>query len=297
MIGSSWFVDRNWDRLRKHMCAYFQIDQPALTGTTRWGTSSNAELKRFHQTIEERLLPNRQHYWRRATKNGDASFFGLGVPMLHGEGSFTEEELKETALANLGWWHHSLECTMDKLDWNWMADHLQVYGAYLWELCTAPVLPFEFMSVAEQFVDRLEELAAPGKAVGLDGVVDRARSLGETAARFDEIAESWRERYRSGQAGDDGKADVLNECMKRVSRLLVPIQSTAIGTYGHDPYGLTRQTTMIPALYDLPELGRMAEDNADSWMLQTELVRERNRVGDALADANWLLEETLAKLA
>jgi hypothetical protein len=121
--------------------------------------------------------------------------------------------------------------------------------------------------------------------------------LGETAARFDEIAESWRERYRSGQAGDDGKADVLNECMKRVSRLLVPIQSTAIGTYGHDPYGLTRQTTMIPALYDLPELGRMAEDNADSWMLQTELVRERNRVGDALADANWLLEETLAKLA
>ena len=296
MIGSSWFVDRNWDRLRQHMCAYFQIDQPALTGTTRWGASSNAELKRFHQAIEERLLPNRQHYWRRAAKNGDASFFGLGVPMLHGEGSFTEAELKQTALANLGWWHHSLECTIDKLDWNWMADHLQVYGAYLWELCTAPVLPFEFVSVAEQFSERLQELAVPGKAVALDGVIDRAKTLGETAARFDEIAESWRERYRSGQAGDHGAADVLNECMKRLSRLLVPVQSTAIGTYGHDPYGFTPQTTMIPALYDLPELGRMDEDSAESWMLRTELVRERNRVGDALADANWLLEETIAKL-
>ena len=296
MIGSSWYVDQNWDRLRRHLCAYLQIDQPAITGSTLWGASSNAELKRFHQAVEERVLPNRQRYWRRAVKNGDSSFFGLGVPMLHGEGSFTEDELKETALASLGWWHHSLECTIDKLDFHWMADHLRVYGAYVWELCTAPVLPFEFMSVAEQFAERLEELAEPGRAVGLGGVIDRARTLGETAARFDEIAEHWRRRYQSGQASDDGAADALNECMKRVSRLLVPMQSTAIGTYGHDPYGFTPQTTMIPALYDLPELGRLGEDSEESWMLRTELVRERNRVGDALADANWLLEETIAKL-
>ena len=30
MIGSSWFVDRNSDRLRKHAVAYLQIDQPSL---------------------------------------------------------------------------------------------------------------------------------------------------------------------------------------------------------------------------------------------------------------------------
>ena len=47
MVGSSWFADRNWDRLRKHAVAYLQIDQPACVGTTRWGTSSNAELRRF----------------------------------------------------------------------------------------------------------------------------------------------------------------------------------------------------------------------------------------------------------
>ena len=84
--------------------------------------------------------------------------------------------------------------------------------------------------------------------------------------------------------------------MKRVSRLLVPMQSTAIGTYGHDPYGYTPQTTMIPALYDLPELGRMSEDDEEAWMLRTELRRERNRVGDALGDAERLLKESLAKL-
>jgi hypothetical protein len=34
MIGSSWFVDRNWDRLREHAVAYLQIDQPACAGTS-----------------------------------------------------------------------------------------------------------------------------------------------------------------------------------------------------------------------------------------------------------------------
>ena len=89
-------------------------------------------------------------------KNGDASFFGLGVPMLAAQGAFTEDELKKTALANLGWWHHAIENTIDKLDFAFMADHMRVYAAYLWELCTAVVLPFEFVSVADQFIERLE---------------------------------------------------------------------------------------------------------------------------------------------
>ena len=96
---------------------------PACAGTTRWSTASNAELKRFHQGVEKRILGSRPAAWRRAVKNGDSSFFGLGVPMLAAQGAFTEEELKRTALANLGWWHHSIENTIDKLDFAFMADH------------------------------------------------------------------------------------------------------------------------------------------------------------------------------
>lgn len=296
MIGSSWFVDRNWDRLRKHMVAYLQIDQPACAGTTRWGTSSNVELRRFHQAIEHRLVGDRQVYWRRAVKTGDASFFGLGVPMMHGEGAFTEEELQATALANLGWWHHSIECRIDKLDFNWLADHLRIYGAYLWELCTAPILPFEFMSVAEQFTGRLQELGAAGETIGLASVIDLSRQLGAATARLDAAAEQWRERYRTQEATDDGPAELLNSCMKRLSRLLVPLQSTAKGTYGHDPYGLTAQTTMIPSLYETSRLAQLAPDSEERWMLETQLVRERNRVADALSDAGTLIDETLKQL-
>jgi hypothetical protein len=54
-------------------------------------------------------LGDRPSQWRRAVKTGDSSFFAA-------LGAYTEEELKRSALANLGWWHHSLQNTIDKVD-------------------------------------------------------------------------------------------------------------------------------------------------------------------------------------
>jgi hypothetical protein len=240
-------------------------------------------------------MAGREHVWKRAVKIGDASFFGLGVPMMHAEGAFTEAELKATALANLGWWHHSLECTVDKVDFTWMRDHLTMYGAYLWELLTAPVLPFTYTGVAEQFIGRLNELAVAGKAIRLDGALARAEGFREAAARFDQAADGWRERYGRSDVKDEEPAEILNRCMKRLGRLLIPLESTSVGTYGHDPYGLTPQTTMIPCLYDVPRLAALPEAE-ERWMLETKLVRQRNRVADALGDARGLIEETLRRL-
>ena len=297
MVGSSWFVDRNWDRLREHAVAYLQIDQPACAGTTRWSAASNVELKRFHQGVEKRILGNRAAAWRRAVKNGDASFFGLGVPMLAAQGAFTEEELKKTALANLGWWHHSVENTIDKLDFTFMADHLRVYAAYLWELCTAVVLPFEYVSVADQFIERLDQLKAGAEGIGLAGR-RRSRQGLQGVGR-----EARGRRRRSGAAAmprarakDEAPAEILNACMKRLSRALVPLASTSKGAYGHDPYGYTPQGTMIPSLYDVPRYAKLGDGEA-RWMLETQLVRDRNRIADALEDCRRLIDDTLARLA
>ena len=295
MIGSTWYVERNWDRLREHAVAYLQIDQPACMGTTRWAASSNGEMKRFHQGVEKRVLGSRPTTWRRAVKNGDASFFGLGVPMLAAQGAFTEEELKMTALANLGWWLHSIENTIDKLDFTYMQDHLQVYAGYLWELCTAVVLPFEFTDVADQFIDRLDQLQPGAEALGLDGAASRARAFKAAAVRLDAAAATWRARYAEGRTKDEGAADILNSCMKRLSRTLVPLASTAKGTYGHDPYGYTPQGTMIPSLFDVPRYAKLADGEA-RWMLETALVRDRNRVADALDDCRRLIDDALARL-
>lgn len=293
MAGSAWYADRNWDDLRSHCVAYLQIDQPACIGTTEWATHSNAELKSFSSEIEKRLL-DKPMSWKRSVKSGDSSFFGLGIPMLTSQGAYTAAELKETANATLGWWHHSIENRLDKMDWKLMQEHIRVYAAYLWELTTAPVLPFRFTPVAEQVIARLEEFKEPGRSVGIEGAQASARRFADAAAKIDAAAAAEAQRFKDGR-GSEPAALLLNGAIKRLSRILVPLQSTAIGTYGHDPYGYTPQTTMIPSLYELGELKGMSEGE-QRWMLETKLVRARNRVADALQDSSAIIHDALAQL-
>lgn len=294
MAGSTWFADRHWDELRDHACAYLQIDQPACTGTTQWHTTSNVELKAFHQREEKALLPAREVTWKRVAKSGDASFIGLGIPMFQGEGAFTEAELQASALATRGWWHHSIECTLDKVDFDYMQEHLRVYAAYLWELCTAPVLPFTYVPVAQQVIKRLDEITAPAEGVNLDGLKATARKLLEAAERFDRITSAVAQRFIDG-AGNEQHARLLNRAIKRISRLVVPLMSSSIGKYGHDPYSFTPQSTLIPALYDAERVGRVEADE-ERWMQETQLTRNRNRVADALQETIALMEDACTAL-
>ncbi|MEH2477997.1 hypothetical protein V1282_001354 [Nitrobacteraceae bacterium AZCC 2146] len=293
MAGSTWFADRNWDNLRKNCVAYLQIDQPACIGTTEWATSSNPELRSFHSAIETRLL-NKKIRWERQAKSGDSSFFGLGIPSFQGRGAFTDAELKSTAHATLGWWHHSIENRLDKLDWSLMQEHLRVYTAYLWELTTAPILPFRFAPVSKQISDRLEELHVAGKSVGLETAQDDATRFTNAVVRLDSRAAQEAEQF-AGSRGSEQAALLINRTIKRLSRILVPLQSSSVGRYGHDTYGFTPQTTMIPCLYDLQQLDQLP-DGEQRWMLETKMVRARNRVSDALQDSTDLIDEMFARL-
>ena len=276
MAGSSWWVDRNWERLRRDAVAYLQIDQPACLGAGCWAAAANTELRRFQQAIDARLVPDRKRSWRRSPKVGDSSFFGLGVPMLTSLAAFDEAELKVTANAHWGWWHHTLDNTLDKVDWAALPLHLRVYGAYLWELCTTPVLPLDFVPVAEEIVQRLRELRQVEDPLDLAVVIERAGVLREAALRLD-------------AADAPGK----NECLKRLGRLLLPITTTAKGVYGHDPYSYTPQGTVLPALYDAPRLADPGLDAVARTMLETQLLRERNRIADALDEACRLINGCL----
>jgi hypothetical protein len=295
MAGSTWFADRHWDVLRDHACAYLQIDQPSCTGTTQWHTTSSVELKSFHQREEKALMPDREISWKRVAKSGDASFIGLGVPMFQGEGAFTQAQLKASALATRGWWHHSLECTIDKVDFEYMQTHLEVYAAYLWELCTAPILPFNYVPMAQQVIERLDEIKSPAEGFNLEGLKALASQLLEAAERFDQSTSSVAAQFAAG-AGNEQHALRLNRAIKRISRLVVPLMSSSVGKYAHDPYSFTPQSTLIPSLYNAERVGRIQPDE-ERWMHETQLTRDRNQVADTLRQTIELMEDATASVA
>ena len=122
------------------------------------------------------MLGSKPYGWGMIDKAGDASFLGLGVPIMYAQGEYTPEELEASANAIVGWWHHSTENTVDKLDWDLMDEHLRMYVAYLWELCTTPILPYEFAGLAARFKERIEEFGTAGRLIGLDSVIAKAEA-------------------------------------------------------------------------------------------------------------------------
>src|SRR6185437_11525122 len=135
------------------------------------------------------VLPQR---WGRQSKNGDSSFFGVGIAALAGEMMFSEEEERRTGFANLGWFHHSARNTLDKVDRTLLAPHLEVYARWMWGLLTEPILPHEYEPLGHAFVERLTELSAydvPG--IDLQGALEQARAFHRLATELDKRSAAW----------------------------------------------------------------------------------------------------------
>jgi hypothetical protein len=293
MIGSSHFVDTYWDELRENGVAYVQVDQPALKGTTEWETKSDYELHDYHAAVERCILGSGWHFgWKRFTKLGDASFFGVGVPGIVGRSGFPTATVQAWGNANLGWWHHSIENTMDVLDRELLGVHLKVYMGYLWGILTAPILPNRFTPTVKQMVDRLNELEPQGEPVKLAGAMQIAKEALRAAERLDTAVDVWR------QQADVPKEieQTVNGTLKGLSRILVPLGGTVAGTYGQDPYGLSAQSTLLPGLYDLPRMNSLPPQAEEREMLFRELIRQRNRLADSMREARDLANRTVAAI-
>jgi len=288
MISSSRFADVNWDRLRRLCVAYVQIDQPAMTGTSTWHVSSTDDIQNYVVGVTRDVVKDMPIHWGRQQKNGDSSFFGVGLPCASGEMSFTDEEIARTALADLGWWHHSLHNTIDKVDKDLLALHLRVYAHWIWGLLTERVLPFEYLPIAARFTERLQELSKLDiPDIDMAGAAQEARDFQESARAFDDTSRRWRQRLKDG-APDERTAALLNQTMIDLSRLLVPIASTVVGAYGQDRYGHAWQTQMIPSLVPYARLAEYARDSEPYQVWWVAMIRARNRVADALSQASTI---------
>jgi hypothetical protein len=289
MEGSTWFLDTHWDELNENCLAYLNVDTVGMKGASRYVVASSPELARFHQRVEQEVL-GEPSLRRRLSRIGDQSFLGIGIPSLYGQHYHTEEEIARWNNAIMGWWWHSSQDTLDKLDTELMARVLRVYAAYIWELCTAPILPLEFVGVADEYASRLRELQAEaGWALDLASVSERAQKLRQAARRLDRLVQ---EKALSAEA-----QRLVNACLLRLSRTLTSAASTVAGRYGQDSYGLTALSKPLPGLYEVSRLATLSPDEEAYQLLLTKLLRERNHVADALGEARWHIENLLRQLA
>jgi hypothetical protein len=285
--GSTWFVDNFWPEISKNYVAYINVDSTGMKDTSQFKVSVSRELSDMVKSLSEELLeePVEVSY---LTRTGDQSFFGVGVPAIAGRYSFSDEYVKRAHGATLGWWNHTIEDTLDKYDPEVMAKDIKVQMGYIWRLATDRVLPYSAARLVADAEQKLTDLAEKSKnVVDISPILVELRRLSAAVNKL----------YSLDAPGmTDEKVTLFNRAQMEVSRYMTNVLYTKADRFEQDSYGLSILSKPVPVLYRVIELQNKDRASQEYMLLETELLRARNRVWEAVNGAADAVEFALKLL-
>ena len=130
---------------------------------------------------------------------GDQSFQGHGIPSLfmslseqppsEGDAARGLQELTgggpQSKSGGLGWWWHTPEDTVDKIEPDLLVRDTRIYAAVTYRFLSAPLLPLNVQASAEDLLHHLQVWQQKaGDRFDLATVTDRAAEVAGLAAQF-----------------------------------------------------------------------------------------------------------------
>ena len=297
--GSAWYADTHWRDLRDHCTVHVNVDSIGGMGATVLGEGIAMASTRPVGADAIAQIADADFEGARPGRAGDQSFVALGVPSLWM--SLSEQPMSDhptaralasatgnTRSGGLGWWWHTVEDTVDKLDPELLLRDSRIYILALGRLLGEPLLPLAAGPEAAELVDRLEELhkAADGR-LDLGSTVDAARRSQAAGERLD----GWRDAHPGG--GGEATAGAFNAGLTEFLHGLVIANYSAHGPYGQDPASGMRP---LPQLDPVRRLATLDPDSDDAHLLTVDLLRARNRVEDLILSATRSAERALGEL-
>jgi len=303
--GSTWYADSHWHDLYRRAVLHLNVDSAGGKGATvlseaqtmaeTWAAAAQAIAQITGQTLAH----------RRVNRMSDQSFWGIGVPSMfvdssthpRGEPSRGTDAIARatTGILRWGWWHHTVEDTLDKIDPPNLRRDAQIYAVILWEWCTAPILPLDYAATADELRQTLREIQeAVGSAVDLAEPIAAAERFSAATAKLADAIETSRAAAASRATRKQRiTLDLLNHTLMQVGRALIPMNYTVAGRFHHD-----RIVTLppIPGLRGEAELSHLAPESGDYKTLQVRLRRESNRVTYAIDAASEMIEHALERI-
>ena len=286
--GSTWYADTFAQDLMPNCIAHVNCDSPGCRWATRYDrVSMMAEASDFVCNAV-RDVTGLEARPERPPRAGDCSFNNIGLTTFFMLSSHMPDELrKEKGYYPVGGcggnieWHTEAD-TLEIADRENLERDIRVYLTAILRAVNAPIHPYNFARVAEDFRQTLQryEQAAGGR---FDFTPVRSeldwfeRAMAAFNRRLDEA---------SGQS--DGVPEKANRILRRLGRTLIPINFTRTGRFRHDP---ARPVPPLPDLAPAERLGRLPPDSDLARVVETHLVRGSNRVRWALQEARELVED------
>jgi hypothetical protein len=285
--GSTWYADTFADEIDEHCIAQLDIDSPGCADATAyeevmWMAEADALCR---SSIQDALgLPSQRV---RPLRAGDYSFNQIGPTGLYMLLSNipAAERARRGYYAvggcggNIAW--HTVDDLMPVADLEILRRDLMVYLTTIVRILNAPVHPFDYTKPLEEMADALGRYQeAAGSELDLSSV---ASALAATSAALS----AWRRDVdrRIQEADDRELRRHVNATLRRVARLLVPLNYAKGERFDHDPalkFGVLPRLEPAASLASTPpELKPFA---------RVGLVREMNKVRATLRAVRQALQ-------
>lgn len=270
--SSAWYADAYWRELDRLCAVHVNVDS---TGGIGANDLSKAPAATELAALADHALQaqaGQRHGGERMHRNADQSFWGIGIPSIFSIMSQQSHE-KVTLRNNLGWWWHTPDDLLDKIDPANLGRDSRVYAHVLYALLCATVLPIDIERQIDDLHATLSSLRLPEKtSVPLDDLVGEVSTLMAAASVF----------VRRKQQLSTEAAVAYDRTLMRVSRALVPLDYGIADRFAHLPaLGLPAW----PALQPLRELAAEQEGSPTFHLREVEALRARNRVFHAVRQA------------
>ena len=289
--GSTWFSDQFALDLNANCIAQINIDSPGCHWATEYdGVMWMSEVDEFCSKVISEITGKKPRGIR-PMRAGDYSFNHIGVTSMYMLMSTIPEKIrKEKGFYTVGgcagnsWAWHTENDTLEVADPEVLLTDIRIYVASIYRILNAYLYPFDFRQWSEETKKLLETYQAAGKnRFDLKPALEEVQALQRTLSQF---YSEWENTHLKKRKRWD-RFKKINQCLLELGRILIPADYTRGERYSHDP---AIPIPSFPGLEPIRQLPRLSPDGNEYRFLQAQLLRERNKVIDALKRARKEVE-------
>lgn len=284
--GSANYCDEHWEELNEHCILHVNVDSTGAVGAT--DVTHGHCLFETRSIAEEpiKAITGQDYTGVLLGRAGDHSFWGTGTPSLFM--SLSTQAPEDGDIGGLGWWWHTPEDTLDKIDAAHLERDTQIYLLTVFRLLTVSIIPLNQLAVAVQLEQSLCEWQdKAGERLDLSSAIERTVKLIVKVKEMQTLISR-----RSDE--DKGTVRFINESILSLSRLLMPLLYIKGSIYEHD---LALQSPLVPKLAEIEQLAAAQRDSSEYHLYRTCLLRKRNEINDLLKRALEQVDLTIGRLS
>ena len=293
--GSAWYCDTHWEDLTENCVLHVNVDS---VGAKDANVLTEANCMNETKDLAKDVigaLTGEKFEGGRFGRAGDQSFWGTGTPSLF-MGLSEQEPSNEPAAAafgqlfgggrsgGFGWWWHTTEDTLDKIDPDNLKRDCEIYLAIVYRALTDPIIPVNQLASVEEI-----EIGLRDWQTKADGHFDLSLSI-DRVAKLKESAIKLQDLIKAIDYSDKEKVAFINETLMEISRVLVPLNYVKGDIFDHD---LALKQPVIPKLSAIEELIKAEKDSNQYHFIYNSLVRKSNEVNYALKTAAKIIEQAI----